>query len=264
MNGPGPVEIGILADALNDIEALRIRTANQHQALITPADQHIGDKGGRFGKGLSEVNPAVLAHGLHLADIEEREAALVAKLERAVKDSVWGPWITGTVGLGTKTMGRLIGAVGDPADRPNPAKLWAYCGLHVVDGHAPRHEKGVQSNWSDEARKRAYVIAQGCIKATKSPYRVVYDKGRVKYDGAVHEDQCQTNRPAPGQNGCGTKANPELGAPGSPLRDGHVHKRAVRLIMKAVVLDLWLVADGQKPQYGTGSSRVTRRLKGGG
>lgn len=74
---------------------------------------------------------------------------------------------------------------------------------------------------------RAHLVAKSIVKAG-GPYREVYDRGRVKYADAVHQVECRR---------CAPKGHP---APvGSPLSEGHKYARAVRLIAKAVLKDLW-------------------------
>lgn len=157
------------------------------------------------------------------------------------------------------------------------SELWAYCGLHVlpvahtsgeiqaagggggkqgdpghegVDSHreiagvAPTRARGQRANWSTVAKKRAWLIAESCKKqrcapcrdldgkhandCTCSPYRVLYDEGRTKYADAVHQAPCRR---------CGPKGNPaEIG---SALSAGHQEARALRLVMKAILRDLW-------------------------
>jgi hypothetical protein len=86
---------------------------------------------------------------------------------------------------------------------------------------------------------RAYLIAETCIKfdgkpdkndrpRPLSPYRAVYDAGRVKYAEAVHPAACRR---------CGPAGHPA--AAGSPLSSGHQHARALRLVMKEILRDLW-------------------------
>lgn len=141
-------------------------------------------------------------------------------------------------------------------------ELWAFCGLHVLParqsdddaqgviaggdqtGHldhpssethtsrvgvAPRRQKGLQVNWSTEARTRTYLIAESCMKQPRSPFRAVYEQGRVKYADAVHAVECVR---------CGPSRQPAL--PGSPLSAGHQHARAMRLTMKAILKALWV------------------------
>lgn len=146
-------------------------------------------------------------------------------------------------------------------------ELWAYAGFHVVDtsgsgprtadtqttcaavgpkphpdGHrtndaqsptavgvAPKRTRGQKSNWSEDARKRAWLIAASCIKFANSPYRKVYDDAREKYSDTVHPTECVR---------CGPKGKPaQVGSPRSP---GHQHAMALRLMSKAILRDLWI------------------------
>lgn len=152
-------------------------------------------------------------------------------------------------------------------DRPRTvSELWAYCGLHVLPasqnthgshshlagrvqageggdprqhevdtqcgpaGVAPRRQRGQKSNWSETARKRAWLIANSVVKCG-GPYREVYDATKDKYADAVHTSTCVR---------CGPKGKPAH--PGSPLSKAHIHARGLRAISKAVLKDLWIEA----------------------
>ena len=179
--------------------------------------------------------------------IKEIEAVAIKKLERTMKAHPLGGFVTRTSGIGLKQGARLLAATGNPYwndlyDRPRrgPAELWAYCGLHVVDGHRPRRKKGVQANWNSTAKMRAFLVAESCIKSPTSPYRVVYDEARAKAETKTHTAQCQNSkRPPMKSNGCGTQANPEWGAPGSSWRAGHQHQYALGIVAKEILKDLW-------------------------
>lgn len=93
---------------------------------------------------------------------------------------------------------------------------------------AARRTKGQRSNWSTDAKTRAYLIAESCIKHRQSPYRFVYDIGRKKYAESLHGAPCVR---------CGSKGKPAQ--PGSPLSLGHQHARAMRLVSKELLKDLW-------------------------
>lgn len=98
-------------------------------------------------------------------------------------------------------------------------------------GVAATPRRGQRANWSADAKMRAHLIAVSCLKTTDSPYRPVYDAGREKYAGAVHPAECRR---------CGPSGSP---APaGSPLSAGHQHARAIRLMAKAILRDLWIEA----------------------
>lgn len=144
----------------------------------------------------------------------EHEA--VKNLEKAMKNHPLGEWCDRTIGVGRKQLARLLNSIGDPAWnnaedrlRHGHRELWAYCGYDVRDGLAPKHKKGVQANWSSSSRMRAFLIAESCIKNRRSPYRAVYDEGRKKYEGL-------------------------------DITDGHKHNRAMRLVAKAMLKDLYL------------------------
>jgi hypothetical protein len=94
---------------------------------------------------------------------------------------------------------------------------------------APKRQRGHKSNWNEDARKRAYLIATSCLKQPKGTrYRDVYDATRTKYADALHQSPCLR---------CGPSGDPAK--PGSPLSLPHQHARGLRAIAKALLADLW-------------------------
>lgn len=149
------------------------------------------------------------------------------------------------------------------------SELWAYCGFHVLKtsgsshrtndaqyqsaaagsqphagshlthatqmtpapGVAPKRQRGQRSNWSEDARKRVWVIASAMPKFPGGHYEAVYRSAREKYADSTHGVECTR---------CGPKGKP---APvGSPLSDGHKHARAIRITAKEILKDLWIEA----------------------
>lgn len=152
-------------------------------------------------------------------------------------------------------------------ERPRTvSELWAYCGFHVLPadhptpdtqrpcvgrgqagvggdpgqgpsnthstaaGVAPRRQRGRKANWSEAARKRAWLIANSVVKSG-GPYREVYDATKDKYADAVHTTACVR---------CGPSGKPAQ--PDSPLSKAHIHARGLRAISKAVLKELWIEA----------------------
>lgn len=227
-------ELGLIAETLNDIENARIAASNRDF---------------QYRSSLPTDLPSPLA-GV-LAGLAEVEKEATKRLEKAMRVHPLGPWVKAQRGIGDKQAARLLAAIGNPyvktvratlpdgapdddlpdvhIPRRGPAELWAYCGysvLHpsddrdgpdalgprVVAGVAPRRRKGQKANWNAAARMRAYLVAESCMKQAKgSKYRDVYDFGRAKYD------------------------RPDL----SLIVQ---HKRALRLVAKAVLRDLFLEA----------------------
>ena len=242
------VLLKLAAEFLNDIE--RARTAMSNRVAAWSREPERGGLG--LPTDLPEYARLVAIHDAlhaaeHLAELE---------LVRMLRTHPLGPWVKRTLGVGPKQGARLIAAIGDPywnsaSDRPRrgAAELWAYCGYHTlpaedqtcIDTHrapvpggkniAARRRKGQRANWNAEAKMRAFLIAESCMKCRASPYRTVYDNARVKHAEAVHDRPCPQ---------CGPAGKPA--AAGTPLSDGHKHARALREIAKAVLKDLFLEA----------------------
>lgn len=242
--------IYLLAAQLDGIEDLRKATDNRFRQ----ATRSEMDKDGEVrGLGLSADDPevgAVVTASQALAVIEHQ---VILSLQRAMRKHPLGPWQKGQIGIGEKQLARLLSAVGDPYwnnlhDRPRTvSELWAYCGLHTLPAASPdqidpdtqvscirgaaRRKKGQRANWSTDAKTRAYLISESCVKQARSPYRVVYDKRRAITGEKVHD------RPCPQCNGAGKTDLIE-----SPWRAGHQHADALRIVSKTVLRDLWVAA----------------------
>lgn len=213
--------LGLAAATLDDIERTRIALGNRLYAMKED--------------GLAATPQYAMfqsiADGMDALDREATRA-----LERAMRKHPLGPWVKAHVGVGEKQAARLLAAIGDPyvkaeqedADtreviedarpRRGPAELWAYC------GYAPgqKRRRGVKANWNAQAKTRAFLIAESCIKQTgetdskgrprsRSPYRDVYDTAKAKW-----ADRDTT--------------------------DGHKHNHALRCVAKAVLKDLYLAS----------------------
>jgi hypothetical protein len=200
----------VLADALDDLERVRIATDNRLRSL--GQIKGLGD--GREARTMQHVSEA-------LADLEHRATL---DLQRAMRAHPLGPWVRRTKGIGEKQAARLLAAIGDPASRSMPSQLWQYCG----HGAPSKRARGVKGFWNPTAKMRLHLIAESCIKQTgtpaatgptdtkeqprqASPYRQVYDEARM--DWAERDTS-----------------------------DGHKHNHALRMVGKAILLDLWMEA----------------------
>jgi hypothetical protein len=204
--------IKTLGALLDDLEMVRIMNGNRIGALER---EH------------GEAVP-------HLTDIQERVAAIehLAHLElvRAWRKHPLAPWAKGYRGVGEKSIARLVAVIGDPAERPNPGKLFAYC------GHGDAARKRAKGMSQDElfrlgnprAKKQVWLIATSLLKAGN---RDVYDARRIVTAERLHEKSCVR---------CGPSGKPAVA--GSPWSLGHQHADALRVVGKAFLLDLWLAS----------------------
>lgn len=191
--------LGMAAANLADIEKLRMAMGNRLGAMEREGIAH---------------TPEYAADKVLFDGIAGLEHQATLNLRRTLRKHPLGPWVKATVGIGEKQGARLIAAIRDPYwnhlyDRPRrgAAELWAYC------GYAPeqKRRKGVKSNWNADAKMRAHLVAESCIKQMHSPYRARYDAARAAW---ADRD----------------------------TSDGHKHNHALRLVAKAVLKDLFLAA----------------------
>lgn len=221
----------LTANSLDDLEGLRISTENRLRALTRTEE----DKDGEVrGLGLNILSKEVANAQALLEGIKKLEHSTTLELQRAVRKHPLYDWVKREKGVGEKQAARLLSSIGDPYwndlyDRPRTvSELWAYCGYSVNGATAQRRTKGVKSNWSSEAKMRAFLMAESCVK-TKGNYRKVYDEARDHYTGATHQVDCVR---------CGPSGKPALA--GTPLSAGHQHARALRLVAKQILQDVWI------------------------
>jgi hypothetical protein len=227
--------LNVLTGQIDDLEKTRIALGNRERILVTPADE-LDKDGIARGFGIPGDDMAILGPiRAVVVGLQELEAISVKEVERYMRNSPWRSWLDSPAsrGVGAKQLARLLGAIGDPywhtgENRPRTvSQLWSYSGLAVRDGQAPRRKRGEKSNWSENARKRTWLIANSCIKTT-GPFRDIYDMARDRYEDAVHEYECIR---------CGPAGKPAQ--IGSPLSNGHRHARGLRAVGKAVQKAIW-------------------------
>lgn len=230
---------------VDDLERQRIAQENRYRSLTRSGTS---ENGLEWGYGLDDRDPSVAAAGAILDGIRDLEKQAVRQLEKQMKAHPLGPWVKAQKGAGNKTVARLLGAIGDPywhtvENRPRTvSELWAYT------GHKPgqRRRKGERANWSDDAKKRTYLIAAGFVKQLDaqckreggiaehqdgckcSPYRKVYDARRAHTRENVHATECVR---------CGPSGKPAQ--PGSPWSPAHQMADAVRVTGKTFLRDMW-------------------------
>jgi hypothetical protein len=244
--GLGPILVDytlqMCADVVDDLEKIKIANENRLRTLTTPRDQH--------GHGMSLDHPDVKRLADIVAALSAAEHQAVLNLQRSMRKHPLGPFVKNSKGIGEKQAARLLASIRDPYwndlhNRPRKLReLYRFCGMDVVNtsahyrpdgqkpcgaGVAPSKQRGEKVHWSPDARMRLWLIASKCVMVGHGgPYRAVYDAGRTKYSDAVHSTECKR---------CGPKGKPAL--EGSPLSAAHQHARAIRLICKAILSDLW-------------------------
>ena len=244
--GLGPIladpTLAMCADVVDDLEKVKIANENRLRTLTTDGEHGHGiDINHHDIKRLADIVTALSA--------AEHQAVL--NLQRVMRKHPLGPFVKNSKGIGEKQAARLLASIRDPYwndlhERPRKLReLYRFCGMDVVNtsaqylddshlqvgtGVAPSKQRGERFHWSPDARMRLWLIASKCVMVGHGgPYRAIYDEGRAKYADAVHTTECKR---------CGPKGKPAL--EGSPLSAAHQHARAIRLIAKAILRDLWI------------------------
>lgn len=246
--GGGPIlrdpTLALAADVVDDLE--RVKIANQNRLRTLTAQDE-------YGHGMSVDHPDVKRLAALVKALEDAEHQATLNLARVMRHHPLGEWVKNSKGVGEKQAARLLASIGDPYwndlhNRPRRLReLYAFCGMSVVGaaaqsicesqgsvsgGAAPTKQRGERVTWSPDARMRLWLIASKTVMVGHGgPYRQVYDEGRLKYADAVHAEECKR---------CGPKGKPAQ--IGSPLSAAHQHARAIRLIAKAILRDLWTAA----------------------
>jgi hypothetical protein len=114
------------------------------------------------------------------------EASMERELEGLMRQHPMAGFIrTDAKGLSLRSFALLFGSTG-PLDRfATVSKLWAYLGMHVVDGAAPRRVQGQSANWSAQGRVRCWLIAESIVRVGEGGrYREAYDRKKAEYETA--------------------------------------------------------------------------------
>ena len=234
----GPIladpSLAFAADVLDDLE--KTRNANANRLRILTRDE-VDSDGEHRGFGLTEDHPDVAQMAAIVASLDGLVKEATKTLERRVRKHPLGPWIKAQRGVGDKTAGRLLAAIGDPYwntlhDRPRTvSELWAFAGLHTNGESAARRQRGVRANWSTVAKTRAWLVIEASMKQINPA---------CKRDDAigVHEDGCGCSpyRIVIDERRQRTRETHPDWTPGHSLND------AMRIASKELLKDLWIQA----------------------
>jgi len=98
-------------------------------------------------------------------------------------EELWKQYLSKINGIGPILAAGLIGYIEDIERFETVSKLWAYAGLHVVGGKAPRRRRGQKINWNPKLRVLCWKIGESFVKMRGGGgYRDLYEKHREQYE----------------------------------------------------------------------------------
>lgn len=228
---PAAQAVQVQVDGLANLEKQAI-SALEKQLKASPLYSHINSI-----PGLGLKTTARLLHAIrdpYWNDLHDRPRT-VRELYAFCGLSVINP--STLPGAQSSSESYCRSSTGDQLSNPAQLKL---ASQNLPGGIAQFKQKGHKVNWSPEARMRIFLVSEATIKQNGvpdkngktralSPYRKIYDDGRLYYANATHSQPCVR---------CGPAKSP---APAnSPLSLAHQHARALRLVSKAILKDLWI------------------------
>lgn len=169
-------------------------------------------------------------------EIMDESMNLETKYKRAMLDFVRGEeiyecFLQKIKGIGPVLSAKLIKALGDCSTFETVSKLWAYCGLSVVNGVAPKRKKGEKTSFNPKMRALLWNVSTSFLKQNKAYYREIYDSEKEKQKAKTYKAPYLLEK-----YGTSYKKTDTM------LSKGHIHNRALRKMGKIFLDHFWHIA----------------------
>ena len=183
-------------------------------------------------------------------DMKSIEDAGTRRLLATLKGiPIWEKFLLHVKGVGPK-MGALLVAETHIENCSTPSKLWAWWGLHVVDGRAASRKAGEKASYSPFRKaKMVKVLAESLIKQKSPGYYDAYNDYKHRKETQVVQEcmACKGTGQANRKNEETGKTEKvecwNCGGTGGPAPWGvtpeHRHRAALRYMVKRLLLDMW-------------------------
>ena len=207
------IENGIVLAVTSYYDAQQVRIALSNRIADLVREKHFtqAEADARFAPAFDFLKKA---EGVFAKDIQHQS-----------KEHPIYPWLIDVRGIGPVLAGGLLALIGDIGRFDTVSKLWAYAGMHVIDGKAPKLERGKRANWNSTLRTLCWKLGESFVKAG-GQYRELYDAYK-KRDRAKHPEKLNSGRKS------------RKGKAIWMYTDGHIHARAKRYAVKILLSHLW-------------------------
>lgn len=182
-----------------DLQRIRIQTGGRILAKDNPQ-----------GIDLEETDLEYFESVFERLHSEEKQ--LLKKIQKYVEAThIWKEFLKDVKGVGP-TMAAVLLSEFDIEKADTVSKMWAYAGLHVVDGKAPKPIKGEKLKYNKWLRSKLIGVLGASFLKSNSPYREYYDNYKNRIQNIDHWQETS---------------------------DGHRHNAAVRYMIKMFLIDLY-------------------------
>ncbi len=173
---------------------------------------------------------------LIVQESSEKFEALYKKLmmELVENQPVYIEFLQHIKGISSVLSANLIKEFGQCENALHISSLWKYCGMHVVDGKAPKREKGIKLDFSIKLRTLCWKISDSFVKQRTPFYRDIYDKEKERQSSFMsHSNGGNQTQSASHVE----RENQKIIAPQSKL---HADLRARRKMVKIFLAHYWM------------------------
>jgi hypothetical protein len=189
-----------------------------------------------------------------IAEFEQEFIRLEKEADKEIKKRlkelpIYTEFLKDVDGMAEATAARLIAYTKDIRRFTSFEKLCSYFGLHVVEGKAPRREKGQQANWHQKGRALllGIVASKFIMQVGKPPIDSKTGKPKLKKDGTVitkkrskFRDLYEQSKEAEtGKIWTGETVKKQNLIQGEPIPPWMVEKRAKRKIVKEFLREFY-------------------------
>ena len=136
---------------------------------------------------------------------------------------VWD-WMTSIKGIGDHTAAKILALFDDVENFATISKFWRFSGWAVIDGEIDRCRKGEKSPYNRRLKSECFIIAQNFIRQQTPVYVDIYYAEKARLRRLYPEPVKADNGPWP-----------------MKYTDSHVHRMALRKMIKIFLSHLWQV-----------------------
>ncbi|RLI41853.1 hypothetical protein DRO69_11085 [Candidatus Bathyarchaeota archaeon] len=212
--------IRTLVEIYYDVQDVRIRTFNRLR---------------QFGE-VRGVNP----YHLKRLELEIREY-----IHNEIKDlPIVKNFLSLIRGIGPILAGGLLSYF-DVRKADRPSGFWRYAGLHVVNGRAPRRQRGKKIDWNPKIKDLClWKLGRSFLMFHTPFYSEIYEKAR-EIETAKLRNPIENPKNCPLYDECLQRRKRRAERLGKQVKKPacklHIHYRALRKMVKRFLVDLWVV-----------------------
>lgn len=205
-----------------DLQRVRIQTGGRVLAKDNPQGIDLNEEDLQYFGSIFDV-------------IHSQEKEILKQIKKYIDaTNIWQEFLKDVKGIGV-TMAAVLLSEFDIEKAETVSKMWAYAGLNVVDGKAPKPVKGEKLKYNKWLRSKLLGVLGTSFLKCNSPYRQFYDNYKNRLNSMrIDCPVCSGKKSKKKCTNCsGTGISPW------GVSDKHRHNAAIRYMVKMFLIDLY-------------------------